>query len=249
MVLPDLHIPHHDEEALEVVMRVHRLIRPEETVILGDWLDCAAFSSHAQASLAEERAHDFLADEIEPCNELLDRLERNTKRLVFIAGNHEHRVERACLRLGREMQAVADLISPQRLLSRGRRRFTYIPYTDVLARYEITPDLWALHGWSHAKNAAREVLGAAMGRSVVYGHTHRAQMETSRDPGSNRVIKAWSPGCLAQLQPFYSHSRPTTHTHGFSIIFVNRERTSWTAYSPTIQQGSCVLPSGKIIRV
>ena len=246
LVLPDLHIPHHDPAALDCVLQAYNYLKPQEVVVLGDWLDCEQFSSHPKSSFAEVRAHRFFEDELEPCIDVLNKLQKFGNKLVFVEGNHEQRIERWSLSLGNRLgQDIYKMISPYRNLAEGRKKFVWVPYKSQLAHYEIAPDLWALHGWSFAKSAARIHQDRAVSVSVVYGHTHRQQSEARRDPATGRVLKAWSPGCLSKLQPLYAQNTPTSWVQGFSIVYVGKD--TWTDYTVTIQQGTCVLPDGKLI--
>lgn len=250
MILPDLHLPHHDPAALDCVLLAHEALRPKRTVILGDWLDAAAFSAHPVKSHAEERAGTFHATEILPCRDLLTQLEKNTDSIDYLEGNHEFRVERALVTQGLE-ESLADLISPRKLLSDGRKKpFNYVPYapkSGVLPHVKIAEDLIAIHGWTWCRHAAAKHLDQSRNRSVVFGHIHRKQSYMSRDPIDNRTIQAWSPGCLSKLQPLYQTSSPTEWVHGFSLVWVTDDLTRWTAYSPTIDRGVCVLPDGRKI--
>lgn len=250
MVLPDLHIPHHDRKALGCALEVHALMKPKRTVILGDWLDAEAFSSHAVSSRAEERAQTYYEGEIQPCRRLLDRLEENTDEIIFLEGNHCHRVERTVTSIGGVMLDLADLVSPQRLLSSNRAKpFTWISYVpkpaNPLPHYRIAKDLIAVHGWSFAKHAAAKHLEIARNYSVVHGHTHRAQSFTARDPIDGRTLKAWSPGCLSKLQPLYMQHIPTDWVHGFSLIWCTDDLKRWTDYTVQINNGVCILPDGR----
>lgn len=250
VILPDLHVPFHDRQALDCAMAAIQYLRPHKIVILGDWLDCEAFSAHGKKHMLELRATRYLADEIEPTNEILNEVQRWSKELVYIEGNHEHRVERFAVQWGGVLGPdIYKLISPQTLLSAGRTNFEWIPYGDILTHYSITPDLWAVHGWTHARHSASKHLDKAGSISVVHGHTHRAQMHARRDLVTGRVLKAWSPGCLSHLQPLYMHQNPTEWLHGFSMVYVGSNPLDWTDYLITIENGRCVLPDGKEIRV
>lgn len=247
MVLPDLHVPHQDEAALACVMATHRKLKPARTVILGDWLEAAAFSSHPPKSMEDARAHDFIRDEVDPCSAILDRLQSNTRELAYIEGNHENRVTRMCAQ-GGPLASVAEYILPETLLSQGRRNFTWIPYTQSLAHYRIADDLIAFHGWSHAKHAASVHASLLKGSSGVHGHTHRAQSYVDRDALTGRVQQVWSPGCLRDLQPNYMAHKPSGWVHGFSLVYVKNDLSRWTAYTCLIDRGEVVLPDGSVIR-
>lgn len=252
MVLPDLHIPNHDEAALGCVLKAYKYLRPQKVIVLGDWLDCEQFSSHGIQSMAELRAHRFIEDEVDPTNRVLDKLQKYKNELIYVEGNHEFRIERWAVKWGGRLGPdFYKLMAPRKLLGEGRKKFTWIPYMDHLSHYQITPalknssELWALHGWSHAKRASAAHLDKAVSVSVVHGHTHRMQMETKREPSTGRVLKSWSPGCLSKLQPLYMANNPTQWSHGFSLIFIGK--SSWTDYTVSIHNGQCVLPNGKEI--
>lgn len=259
LIIPDVHVPEHDPEAVECVMALVAHWRPDSIVVLGDFLDCGAWSSHAAHS-PDERAAGFLADEIAPANALLDRLQgRPGRPLTYLEGNHEHRVARWCANNAAHLGAdLLTLASPEHLLRhrvdasgrpRGeRKRFTWIPYLGkgVYSHARIAPNLIAIHGWSVAKNAARAHLEAVRSSSLVHGHTHRAQAVTGRDPLTGEIYHAWSPGCLAKLHPLYMANSPHDWSHGVSIVYHSkRAPRDWTHYTIPIVRGRAVLPDGR----
>jgi hypothetical protein len=249
MVLPDLHLPYHDKEALSCALKAHDFLKPKRTIILGDWLDCEAFKSFEPKSMQEVRAYDLKKDEIDPCNELLDILQANTKLTVFIEGNHEVRIEKSAANAkNKGLAAVYSLISPKNLLTRDRKDFIWVPYNKELSHYKITPDLWAFHGWSYSKHVAETHLNWLMSVSAVFGHVHRRQSAVRRNKVTNKLIKAWTPGCLCVRQPLWGTQTPTDWVHGFSIIYVKNDNTSWFDYTVDIENGTCVLPGGKLIK-
>lgn len=250
-VFPDTHIPYQDKRALKCALKAHALLRPGRTVHLGDLIDCAAFSAHGDRSVREIKVYDFLRDELGPANEFIDACQKNTGQYIQIEGNHEYRVERWALRQGITGVSVYDLISPKVHLSKGRKNFKWVPYADVAAPmsyYQITSKLVAVHGWSFAKNAAQVHLDKARSMSMVYGHTHRHQVASTRDPFSKRVIRAFNPGTLSKLQPLYFvGGSPTDWSHGFGLIYCDKNGRDFSEYNITIHNGTCVLPDGRKI--
>lgn len=249
-VIPDIHFPYQDEEALAVTRRVLALAKPSRTIILGDMLDGAPFTSHAPKTLKELREYNFIEEEIKPGNDFLGFVEKQTKNeTVFIEGNHEYRCLRWAIDHGSGAQAIYDAISPQVQLTKNRsNNFKYIPYMNVrepgFSYYDITPNLVAVHGWSVARNAARSHLDKARSKSIVHGHTHRQESCATRNPFTKERIVGWSPGCLRTLQPSYMASNPSDWILGFSLIYVGSNPCNWTEYSLTIQNGRVVLPNG-----
>jgi predicted phosphodiesterase len=246
--LPDLHIPYHDQEALDVVLHSIEIIRPERVVILGDWLDAAAMSSHPAKSLQEMRSQDFYESEIAPCNKVLDKIQKYSKHLIYIEGNHEARCEKTAAQMGGAFAAVYNLVSPRTLLGSGRSNFTWIPYNSKLAHYEIAKDLWALHGLSHSTHAAYAHLNALKSISCIYGHTHRQDVATTRHPVTGKVIRAWSPGKLCLDQPLWQLNNPTGWVTGFDILYVKDDLSEWQNYTLTIQNGETILPGGRTVK-
>ena len=249
MALPDLHIPYQDEAALSCALMAHEYLKPKRTIILGDWLDAEGFKTHPSKSLLEKKVFDFKADEIDPCNKILDRLQKNTGLLVYIEGNHEFRIERTAAGAEhRGFSSVYSLVSPKNLLSAGRKNFVWIPYNEKLSHYKITQDLWAFHGWSYSKNVAETHLNYLMSVSGIFGHVHHQQSAVRRNKVTDKLIKAWTPGCLSQLQPLWNTQQPTDWVHGFSIIYVKNDLSQWFEYTVTIENGVCVLPGGKLLK-
>jgi hypothetical protein len=250
-IVPDIHFPEHDEQALAVTKRAIAHLKPGRTVILGDMLDAAPFSSHAPKSLKEVREYNFIEEEIVPGDSFLSFVEANTTNgTAFIEGNHEYRAVRWAIDSGRGAQAIYDAISPQVQLTKNRLdSFKYIPYLSSkdpgFSYYEICENLVAVHGWSTAKTCARIHLDKAHSRSVVFGHCHRQVSEAKRDPFTGERLVSWSPGCLRTLQPDYLSSSPSDWVLGFGLVYVSRTNPrDWTEYSLTIQNGRVILPDG-----
>lgn len=260
VVLPDIHFPDQDDEALEVAKAAVRLLKPEKTLLLGDVLDCGTFSAHAKKTIQEADTSDYKRLEVDPANEFLDFIQKETSQhTYYLEGNHEHRIERWAANNGRVGESIYEFISPQATVGQ-RDNFTMIPYVEPngsrMGFVQVVPPtkkmktggLVAVHGWSHAKHCARIHLETSRSQSIVHGHTHRAQMDSVRDPWTGCPIKAWAPGTLSQLQPFYAHGgKPSEWTHGFSLVYVGKE--SWTSYIITISHGRAVLPDGKEVRL
>ncbi len=248
VVLPGIHCCEHDQKALDCALRAVKRIKPDEVVLLGDVIDGGVFSSHpAKGFEQNDMAHDYIESEVNPTLKLLKYLEKYTRHIVYLEGNHEQRVERWALGQGGLGLYLYRSVSPRKIFSKGRKNFTWIPYRakDIQSHYAITPDLWAIHGWSFSKHAASTHMNIARSVSIVHGHTHRMQAYASRDPATGRIIKAWSPGCLSKLQPLYKLESPTEWNHGFSIIYIDGKQ--WTDYTVTIHKGSCILPDGRKI--
>lgn len=260
-IFPDIHFGEHDAGALELATQAHEILKPTDTLFLGDVLDCGIFSGHDKRTIKEDEAYDYKEVEVDPCNQLIDRVQANTKNMTyFLEGNHEARIERWAVKNGRTSKALYNLISPWTTIGKGRKNFKMIPYTvpTGLRRGYVqlvpqsktmkTGGLVAVHGWSFAKNAARIHLDKSRSQSIVFGHTHRQQVEVSRDPWTGQLVKAFNPGTLSKLEPLYAvGGTPSDWSHGFAIVYVGKY--SWTEYIISIVNGACVLPDGRQLKL
>lgn len=246
IVWPDLHYPHHDREAFEVAQRALARFRPFGLLSLGDLLDCKSFSSHPPKTFAEKQSNTAWSADLSGMGAELKRARKSCSRFVYVAGNHSDRVKRKAL----ETPALAsclDLILPELVLKPYIS--TFVPYDVPGSHYELTPHLWAVHGWSCGQNANRDHLNAATNFSVMHGHTHQCGHVSRRDPITGNALQAWSFGCLYTPQPDYMGSKPTKWTHGFGVVYVDRKRKRHDIFSCKIENGCTVLPDGREVRV
>lgn len=267
VVLPDAHFGLNDDQDLsawkarQCALLATRYLASksavDSVVILGDWLEGAACSSHGPSSVRDALQRGYFETEVEPCQEALDAFQETSKSMVFIEGNHCHRILRWALQqiVRGPLGDVVKSLAPRELLARTlagkeRKRFKWVSYVGALPHHAIAPDLWALHGWSYAKNAAAVHLATARSVSIIHGHTHRRQEVTGRDPVTGRLLFGMSPGCLSTLTPDYRSHSPTDWSHGFAVIYQSAtDPQNWTSYLVSIKDGYCVLPDGKEITV
>ena len=248
VILPDTHLGSQDKAALRVALKIIEHYSPERVVYLGDMLEVHSASSHGSSDRREELSATYI-EELRDCVALLDLVEDmpGVVEQVFIEGNHEQRVERWAMSMGRFAKEIVDLISPKTVLSKGRKHpFTWVPYKNAGTPgvVELAPGLFGCHGWSTAKHAAHAHLRRAGGFSVIHGHTHRRQSYAERNPITNAPIEARSPGCLAKLQPLWVNS-PTVWTHGVCVL--QEVGDQWSLFTIPIDRGTAILPNGLLI--
>lgn len=242
---PDIHWGCRDKRAMDVALQAFYHFEPKVNIFLGDLIDCTPFAKFAPTTMKETTGDGWVKGELEPAVAFLQSTMNNVfvKRTVFIEGNHEARIEKACSAGGRAMRAVYPLVSPKLHFSRFAE---YIPWSRQRG-LKISKDLYAIHGWTTQKHAARGHLERSRSRSVIYGHTHRFDHVAVQDPWSGKRIEAMSPGCLCELYPVWAKGgAPMDWTHGFAVAYIGRK--SYTMYPVGIQNGSCVLPDGTEIK-
>ena len=239
--IPDIHWSERDAKAVEACRRAHERFKPDITVFLGDILNCGPFAAHPKTKLSEDVGYDFHDSELAPAKAFVDYIAGETKELTYILeGNHDQWVERwAANSCGPTARSVYSFISPRRNLLRDNDRLRWIDNESSLSLSSL---LACVHGWSAAKHAASRHLELSATRSIVFGHTHRAQNDTSRDPWTDKEVEAVSFGCLCKFNPIYMHGAPTAWVHGYGCAFLGR--SSYTLYRGKIQDGYTVLPGG-----
>jgi hypothetical protein len=256
VILPDIHFGgDHDARAYACAMEAVAYLRPTAVCQLGDLMDVVSLSRHS-ARLTREHIAKFDSLErtdIIPAQNFWRDINRvsSVRRTVYVLGNHEARFDTAAAEDPR-VASLIDSLHPVKVFS---------PLVTELVSYDnvcglkphnvakLEPNLWATHGWSHAKQAARAHLQSCTDFSLVYGHTHRIDQARKPCPSTGETIRAWSPGCLGNKTPNYRGTKPAQIDHGFSVVYVSRHNPrDWTAYTVEIEHGRCILPDGKEIK-
>lgn len=163
LIIPDVHIPYHDKKAVKLLHKVAKSFKPDIIVVLGDYADFYAVSSHSK----DPNRSNKLEFEVNAVNAELDELDDlKAKRKVFIAGNHENRLERY---LADKAPELFNVVKIPELLKLKKRGWEYVPYKmDVkIGQVYFTHDIGTA-GRSAVFNAINTYQG-----NIVTGHTHR----------------------------------------------------------------------------
>jgi len=239
----DVHIPHQNPAAVEVFCKVAEYLKPEMIICLGDLLDCGQFSTHPPTYGMGET--DYEAD-LQTTVDLLDRLQKVCGRLVVVEGNHEYRLDRWAAATA-EGRGAYSMLAPRIQLTKNRRKCTYVRYGSTTGRYphyNVNARIIAVHGWSYARHATKQHLQISQGKSVIHGHTHRADASIIQNIWSpGRVIQARSAGCLCKPIPLYGTGRPVEWINAFILGYLGRR--SDTLYTIPVMDDRCILPDGK----
>ncbi len=231
VIIPDTHGCKADRGAIAALLADVKTLNPHHVVLLGDHVDCGGFlaQNHVMGYVAET-AYSY-EDDIEHANGFIDALQKAapSAQIEYVEGNHERRVETWCvtqtLRHSKDADRLRELYAPEyrlRLAARGISYFRQgvfydgLPVPGVIKRGKF----FFFHGVSTSKNAVAATQGR-IGGNCVFGHTHRAQSEISRQVGTG-TIGAWNPGCLCELQPLWQHTQPTNWTHGYAVQLVSK---------------------------
>lgn len=162
--ISDPHIPYHDQRALDVALKAMRGFRPSIVVSVGDFVDFFSVSNYSKDPARALQ----LDKEIGQANVILDRIEKvaSKARRIYIAGNHEDRLQRY---LHDKAPELVPFIDVEKLLHLRERGWKYVAYKNSikLGKVYLTHDV----GSAGRYNAYKAL--DSFQASVVTGHTHR----------------------------------------------------------------------------
>lgn len=213
-------MPHEDKRSVAAVEQYLADERWDYWVQLGDLLDCDAVSSFNVGQPRKVMNAPTVAEQFDTGNAFLDRhvaavTKQNPKcELVYISGNHEHRLERYVDK-NPELQGLVDVEKSLRLRERGIR---YVRFWENGELFQLGK-LYLGHGaYAVQHHAAKHVrdFGVCLG----YGHVHDVQSATIKRRGKNETWLAQSFGCLCQMEQAYMRGRPTNWSHAFGVVYL-----------------------------
>ena len=161
--IPDSHHPYVDKKAWALLLKTMKEFCPDIMVVGGDFADFYCVSSHDKNPERENQ----LESELEAVNKALDELDSiGAKRRIFVAGNHEDRLDRYLKTRAPELYSIVRI--PE-LFKLKRRGWEYIPYKAhvKIGKLHITHDTGTAGATAHAKALAD------FQDNVVINHTHR----------------------------------------------------------------------------
>jgi hypothetical protein len=164
LIVSDAHRPYHSKVWWDLLMQVGRFLQPKHLIVIGDFADFYAVSSHDKDPQRATRLEEELADVDQGLDDL-DSLGASNK--LFIEGNHEDRLRRLLM----QTPSLAGLVSTEKLLKLRERGWHFTPYKrhTALGALHYTHDVGA-----SGRNAAFRVLDTYQ-HSAVSGHAHRMQ--------------------------------------------------------------------------
>ncbi len=163
LIIPDTHVPYHDKRAFDLVLKVGRDQKPDFVVTQGDFADFYSVSSHSKDP-NRKRNLEFEIDEV---NKELDKIDKlGAKVNVFVAGNHEDRLERF---LKDKAPELFNMVRVTQLFKIKERGWRYVPYkSDThIGKLYFTHDTGTAGATAHAKALDDYQY------NIAIGHTHR----------------------------------------------------------------------------
>jgi predicted phosphodiesterase len=163
LIVPDTHVPFHDERAFQVMLAGAAVFKPTTIVILGDFVDFYSVSFHSKNPSRKTS----LMDEVAAARSQLAKLDQlGAIRKVYISGNHEYRLERY---LAEKAPELAECVDVQSLLQLNENGWEWVPYRSHIQ----IGKLFFTHDTGAAGRDAHVRAGATFEHSVAIGHTHR----------------------------------------------------------------------------
>ena len=168
VVLPDVHLTTKIPKPYQLVKKFIKDYKPTEIIILGDFMEVSALSSYDLCKRRKIEGKRF-EEEVKVADRELEYLINCSKKVTYLSGNHEFRVERY-LDDHPELEGILDL--PKRL-ELHQKGISWHKMNKLIKRGK----LFLTHGVYYGKYFAKKTV-EEYGCSIVVGHAHRHQVHT-----------------------------------------------------------------------
>jgi len=223
LVLPDVHLTDQVPKVYSVVKKFVKDFQPHETILLGDFMDVSALSAWDFDKRQNMEGRRF-KKEISCADREIKFLEKHSKKITYICGNHEYRVDRY-LEKNPEMQGLIEIPI---LLSLKNRSINWVTVDEIYSKGHLN----FIHGWYVTKYHAAKHLDV-IGDCVVYGHTHLPQ-NYSKNLALHKEIMAYGLGCLCDKAPEYMHGRFANWINNFAVVYYDTVVGNFNLYEINI---------------
>lgn len=217
LVLNDIHIPFHDEEALEAALEFGLKQKPTLVILNGDIADCYTISRWQ----TDPRLRDF-PSEVKDLKFFLAGLRKRfpKARIVYKLGNHEERYETIMLHKCPEFLGLDEFefksvfhLNDYKVEIVDQKRILQLGHLNLIHGHEYVFNI------SNPVNPARGLFNRGKSHAVC-GHFHQTS-EHSEKSLEQKVVSCWSVGALCNLHPAY---RPLNNwNHG--CLYVETEES------------------------
>ena len=224
-VFGDVHIPYHDNTALEVMFKKFEEEKVDSIFINGDLLDFYQLSFHEK----DPREVHFKG-EIEAGKEFLAYIRARFPDIpiYYITGNHENRFERY-LRIKASELLDIDECRLDVILHVAEYRIEYLPFRSKVVFGDYTIEHGDKIPGAGGVVPARTLLMRLKSNSIV-NHFHKSSESSQRiyGVGEPTNIRAYSLGCMCDLAPEYMEINEWNH--GFCIMSKIKDKVSVSNY-------------------
>ena len=213
LVLADLHIPYHNQDAINAAFDCGLHENVDAVIINGDIWDCHQMSRFEKDPEARDTVQEY-----EAVLQFRDSLEEAfpKAKVLWKIGNHDARLDRY---IAANVPEVAKLkLFRWEQVLQAEDYLTIIPHKKPVK----CGDLWILHGdeWKNMGGTVNPARSAylRLKECAVVAHNHQP---SSHIEGSiaDRFVQTWSQGCCCGLRPFWL---PVNNwCHGFALVRMN----------------------------
>lgn len=201
--------PMHDRAAMDAVWQVCADVQPHTIILLGDMLDLAEMSTKYPRPMDLINTSQPAILEMAWWCRWLRQLCPSSN-LIYMAGNHEERLERLVIektQMTQGLQSASDdlpALAIERLLDLAALDIEYVkPFGADYWLWSDTSSPVKIHHGEIVRAKGGQTVAAQLSKyhhSVVGGHIHRVElaMATNHGPKGKRQRFAMSPGCLCK---------------------------------------------------
>ena len=230
VILPDVHLEEHEiPTSYQLTKKLIADIHPDEVLLLGDFIHLSSLSHwiYDKKKLCENRRY---LKEIDTANKELDFLQKHSKRVTYMEGNHEQWVT-FYIEFKPEVEGLLELKKLLRLKERGIR---WVPINKL---YKIGK-MYFIHGLYIYKYHAFKHL-TSYGCCITYGHTHTAQT-AQMNMKMQEPIMAYGLGCLCDHEPDYRRGKPSNWIDQFAIMYHDTTCGNFNLYPVNITKNQFI---------
>lgn len=240
LFIPDSHVPYEDKKAFELMLKVGKDFKPDHTIILGDFADFYTVSSHSKNPNRALK----LSEEKDAVNARLKQVKAlGAKNNVFVAGNHEDRLDRYLMDKAPELYNEVRI---PKFLDIDKLGFEYIPYKKdyIIGKLNITHDCGNAGRTAHLKAVD------TYQHNIIIGHTHRMGYSVEGNAKGERHLGAML-GWLGDIEEVdYMHRVKVARDwcSGFGIGYLDKS-TGSVYVTPVPIVNNTVVVEGKLYKV
>ena len=215
LLISDLHIPYHDNAAVQIALD-YGIERGCNTVIInGDFMDF-----HEQSRFEKDPRKRSTKQEFEAAIQMLEYIRYcfPTARIMWIEGNHDARYPKWLMNHAQHF-FDDEYFSLQERLNLKKYNVEFVKESTLVyaGKLAISHGHLIIRGIFAPVNTARGAFLKAK-QSLIVGHAHQVSEHTEKNL-SGEIITCFSQGCLCDLQPDYD-PLVNKHSHGFAHITV-----------------------------
>ena len=198
LILPDIHAPYHDLQAIEVAVAQGKKERCNGIIYNGDLSDCYKLSNFTKDPLQRN-----FTSEIEIVKQLIYEIGRIIKpsATIWKMGNHENRLNTILCQKAPELFGLPSL-SYESIYELEKLNVRAVGRGDLLRYNTLTIGHGDEIGSVSSAYPARGVF-MRTGACTLVSHWHRSSTYTETDI-NGEIKTCWSTGCLCNKHPEYA---------------------------------------------